>query len=252
MKAISAILGLIALLFIGVACAASAVATSVNGSAQVQVGTGAPQVLRQGDFLDQGATVITGPGSSVVLKFDDGQIAALSGNSRMAITAYQYDPATGNGNIFLSLVSGGMRAITGLIGRRSPNNVAYRAATATIGIRGTDTTILVTPGGDIAVIVDSGAVTFTQDGVTVTVSAGQALLALKGFKAVVDSIANILSKFPPEFAAEVAQFRALGSQIQAAINLIERDNPGLGGTGSVGGAGTPAGGAGGGGNNASQ
>jgi hypothetical protein len=37
----------------------------------------------------------------------------------------------------MRLVKGGLRAVTGLIGKRNPNNVRMRAGTATIGIRGT-------------------------------------------------------------------------------------------------------------------
>ena len=117
--------------------------------------------MRQGDEVAQGDTVITGANSSAVLKFDDGQVVALTANSRMTITAYQYNPATESGNVLLSLVTGGMRAITGLIGRRSPSQVAYRAATATIGIRGTDGTIA-TNGTDVVVTVTDGVMTFTD------------------------------------------------------------------------------------------
>ncbi len=60
--------------------------------------------------MAQGDTVFTGPASSVVLKFDDGQVAALSANSRMQVTAYAYNPETRTGNVLLSLVVGGMRA----------------------------------------------------------------------------------------------------------------------------------------------
>src|SRR5207244_10332499 len=69
-----------------------------------------------------------------------------------------------------------MRAITGLIGRRSPSQVAYRAATATIGIRGTDVTIA-TSGGDVVVNVSEGSISFTFAGQTVVIPAGQAIRA---------------------------------------------------------------------------
>ena len=141
MKKISAFLALVALFFAGLALAQNtAVVTSTTGTASVQTGTGPARTLKVGDELRQGDTVFTGAASSLVLKFDDGQVAALTANSRMTVTRYQYNAQTGSGSVLLSLVNGGMRAITGLIGRRTPENVAYRAATATIGIRGTDTT----------------------------------------------------------------------------------------------------------------
>jgi hypothetical protein len=159
MKKISVVLDLMALFFTDLVLAA-AVVTSTTGSAQVQTGTAAARPLRQGDEVNQGDTVSTGAASSLVLKFDDGQVAALTSNSRMTISAYQYNAQAGTGNVLLSLIDGGMRAITGLIGRRSPNQVAYRAATATIGIRGTDV-VIATAGGNVVVSVTEGSISFT-------------------------------------------------------------------------------------------
>lgn len=175
MKKISVFLALIALLFCDLVLAASAVVTSATGTVQVQSGSAPARTLRQGDEVAQGDTVSTGgSGSSVVLKFDDGQVAALTANSRMAISVYQYNPATESGNVLLSLVTGGMRAITGLIGRKAPSQVSYRAATATIGIRGTDATI-VTINGDVIVTVDVGSVSFTFRDQTIIIPAGEGI-----------------------------------------------------------------------------
>src|ERR1700694_560584 len=113
MKKISVFLALMALFFCDLVLAASAVATSATGTVQVQSGTAPARTLRQGDEVAQGDTVSTGgSGSSVVLKFDDGQIAALTANSRMTITAYQYNPAAESGNVLLLLINGGRRALT--------------------------------------------------------------------------------------------------------------------------------------------
>jgi hypothetical protein len=173
MKRASVLLAVLAFFFAGMALA-GAIVTSAVGTVQGQVGSSASRMLRVGDEVNQGTTVSTGPASSVVLKFDDGQVAALTANSRMVVTAYQYSPSSGTGNILLSLLDGGMRAITGLIGKNSPDRVSYRAATATIGIRGTDVTI-VTAQGNVIVSVTDGAVSFTFREQTVVISAGQAI-----------------------------------------------------------------------------
>ncbi len=264
MKKISVLLALLALLFTDLVLAASAVTTSVTGSAQVQAGTSAPRTLRQGDEVSQGDTIITGANSSIVLKFDDGQVAALTANTRMTVTAYQYNPRTENGNVLLSLISGGMRAITGLIGRRSPNQVAYRAATATIGIRGTDGTIA-TNGTDVVVTVNDGVMTLTQGNLVLTISAGEAVFTRPGAAPIRGSIASVLSQLPPAFAAAIRESGALN-------NVVAQSNPGTprqggdqgnqgnqGGQGDQGGnqggnqgGGTPGGGGGGGGGGASN
>jgi len=97
------------------------------------------RALRKGDAINQGDTVRTGAGSSVVLSFLDGQIVALTANSTFAVNNYTYNRAEpAKSTVLLSLINGGMRAITGLIGQARPQAVAYRAGNATIGIRGTD------------------------------------------------------------------------------------------------------------------
>jgi hypothetical protein len=173
MKKISILLALVAICLADPALAASAVVTSLSGTAQVQTGAAAPRGLRVGDEVAQGDTISTGGNSSVVLKFDDGQVAALTANSRMQISAYTYDPPRRSGNILLSLVVGGMRAITGLIGHSRPESVKFRAATATIGIRGSDG-MIVTDGHEVAVTVSEGAftLTFTAGGETIVILAG--------------------------------------------------------------------------------
>jgi hypothetical protein len=215
MKKLSVLLALMALFFTDLVLAAGAVATSISGTVQVQTGPASARPVRQGDELTQGDTIFTGANSAAVLKFDDGQVVALTANSRMTITAYQYNPATESGNVFLSLVTGGMRAITGLIGRRSPNQVAYRAATATIGIRGTDGTIA-TNGTDVVVTVTDGVMTLTQGDLVLTITAGEAVFTRPGQQPVRGTIASVVAQLPPAFAAAIAQSGALNGVVNSA------------------------------------
>ena len=230
MKKISAVLGLLILLLAGLAFANTATLTSVVGTVQAQTGTAPARVLRLGDQVRQADTVITGAGSSAVLRFDDGQVAALTANSRMTITAYQYNPQTQSGNVLLSLLTGGMRAITGLIGNRSPANVAYRTATATIGIRGTDITI-VTSGGNVIVTVNAGVISFQQVdrngnriGNAATVTQGQAGAVVNG-QTFSGPAAAIIANLPPAVAAAVA-----GVTAQLTTTLSDAINRALSGT----------------------
>jgi hypothetical protein len=247
MKKISAFLALITLFFAGLALAQNtAVVTSTTGTASVQTGQGPSRTLRVGDELRQGDTVFTGAGSSVVLKFDDGQVAALTQNSRMVISRYQYNPSSGTGNVLLSLVNGGMRAITGLIGRRAPENVAYRAATATIGIRGTDVTIA-TDGTNTVVVVNDGSITFTAGGKTIVVSAGQAVIVRADGTFQTGPASQILSQLTPGLVTFITGVDALNSAIQSASAGIPRDGSGPSSGPTPGNTGGPTGGGAGGG-----
>lgn len=244
MKNISALLGLVALLFVELALAA-AVATTVNGNVNVQTGSAAPRVLRIGDQVNQGDTVFTGVNSAVVLKFDDGQIAALTANSRMQVTQYQYNAQAQSGSVLLSLVQGGMRAITGLIGRRDPGRVSYRAATATIGIRGTDVTI-VTSEGNVVVTVTEGAVNFTFEGKTIVIPAGQGVNARPNMPitlATAQSIIDQLTLQNPRVAELIGGVEGLRNAINDAA-ARDSASPGTSGTTPTGSTGTTSGGTG--------
>jgi hypothetical protein len=234
MKKISAFLALITLFFAGLALAQnSAVVTSTTGTVSVQTGPGPARSLRVGDELHQGDTVFTGAASSVVLKFDDGQVAALTQNSRMTVTRYQYNPESGSGNVLLSLVSGGMRAITGLIGRRTPSNVTYRAATATIGIRGSDINTA-TDGNDVVVGVNEGAAYVEVAGQITELVAGQAALVRNG-TVTRDSINNMMARI----SALLAQFFRGLNDLTGPIRAAGAGTP-RAGSGPTGGP-TPSG-----------
>jgi hypothetical protein len=259
MRKISVFVALLALFFTDLALAVNiAVSTSVTGTVQVQTGTTAARPLRQGDEVAQGDTIITGANSSVVLKFDDGQVAAMTSNSRMTITAYQYNPATESGNVLLSLISGGMRAITGVIGRRTPDRVAYRVASATIGIRGTDVTTA-TANGQVIAHVTEGSISFTMNGQTIIIPTGQAvhakpdgsfsrgaiaalardLQAVPGGQAVLDfygSLANLSAAINAAAPGVQRQGQDGAALIQGQQNNIQGGN--VGGAQGGGGGGT--------------
>ena len=149
----------------------------LTGTAQAIPGAGSPRNLRKGDLLNQGDTIATGESSNIILRFDDGQIVALTPKSRFTISNYVYNSAEpAKSNVLLSLIQGGMRAVTGLIGKRNPDSVSYRAAQATIGIRGTDASIS-TDSGLVSVVVHDGMLTFTLPGQQpVSIPAGQGLI----------------------------------------------------------------------------
>ena len=131
----------------------------------------------------------------------------------MTITTYTYVPESGAGSVFLSLVTGGMRAITGLIGKKSPTQVGYRAGTATIGIRGTDITI-VTANGNVLVSVTEGTISFTQGTISLTLTAGDAVL-VKADGTVVRG-AEAFRQMPPVIREAIDEFVRMVLAIIAA------------------------------------
>ncbi|MBI1888063.1 MAG: FecR domain-containing protein [Nitrosomonadales bacterium] len=98
---------------------------------------GAVVKLTRGAEVQTGDTLRVGEASNMQVRFTDEGITALRSNSEFRIDDYRFEEKTNIGKSFFSLVKGGMRAITGLIGRYNRDNYAVKAATATIGIRGT-------------------------------------------------------------------------------------------------------------------
>ena len=86
-----------------------------------------------------GDTVVTGAGAYVRMEMTDTGEIVMRPNTELKIEAYQFDRTVpSSDNFFFSVLKGGLRTVTGLIGKRG-NRDAYmvKTTTATIGIRGT-------------------------------------------------------------------------------------------------------------------
>ena len=98
-------------------------------------------IAARGGALEEGDVIITEKDSFAQLVFSDGSQVALRPNSRLSVTRYHYDRAAPTqDHMLLDLLRGGLRTVTGLIGKRGDRS-AYSlkmSSFATIGIRGTD------------------------------------------------------------------------------------------------------------------
>jgi hypothetical protein len=94
--------------------------------------------LDQGGPVNSGDVVVTAASSFVRMKLTDGGYIVLRPNTRFQIADYSFTDKPEESRSVFSLLKGGFRAVTGLIGRRNKAAVSYRTAVATIGIRGTD------------------------------------------------------------------------------------------------------------------
>jgi hypothetical protein len=152
--------------------AATVQVVRLKGNVTAQLGTGPERTLRAGDTIQQGTTISTGQNSNVVLRFDDGQLVALKSLSRFSIESYRYDAKDpGAGQIIMSLLSGGMRAITGLVANNNRAGFALKTPVATIGIRGTDFLTALSQG--LYNKIDAGSISVTSSKGTAAFSGGQ-------------------------------------------------------------------------------
>lgn len=106
------------------------------------VGTnGQSRTLGKGAQIEQGDTVNTN-GGRAQLRFSDGAYVSLQPETQFRIDQYRFDgKQDGNEKGFFSLLKGGLRTITGLVGRTNKANYQVTTSVATIGIRGTEYTI---------------------------------------------------------------------------------------------------------------
>lgn len=144
---------LLAALLLGAGSAFAASPSSDAGRMQFAAGdvriVSADQRSRQaakGDVVREGDRISTGTRANAQIVMSDGGIIALRPGSDLVIQQFRYAGRDdGSESSILSLIKGGFRTITGVIGRRNRDNYQVNTATATIGIRGTDHEVYYVP-----------------------------------------------------------------------------------------------------------
>lgn len=123
---------------------------SVSGTASAIDPQGRERAIAKGADVYAGDKVVTTASGLVQMRLHDGGYISVRPSTEMVIDQFVHDEKDANKSSFLvSLLRGGFRSITGLIGRTNPSGYQIRAATATVGIRGTDhepMLVLDTPG----------------------------------------------------------------------------------------------------------
>lgn len=84
-----------------------------------------------------GDRINVGEKSLVQIRMSDQTVLALKEKSAIEISKYAFVKGGDDSNALFKLIKGGMRVVTGIIGRESPKNFAVDTVVATIGIRGT-------------------------------------------------------------------------------------------------------------------
>ena len=98
--------------------------------------------MARGTVVESGDLIRMGDASTAQIRFSDEAMVALRPNTEFRIEEYRFsEKGEGDSSVF-TLVKGGLRTITGLIGKRNPAAYEMRGSTATIGIRGTHYTVV--------------------------------------------------------------------------------------------------------------
>jgi len=164
----------------------------LSGTLSVQRADGSVRLLSEKSVVRQGDTISTERDSYAQIKFTDGGQVTLRPSTQIKIEGYEFtEGKPESDNFIFALFKGGMRAVTGLVGKRG-NRDAYklRTATATVGIRGTDYSAIEVPqpqAGEgpqpnqpppgVYVVVSEGLVAITSGGVELVAAPGQTVFS---------------------------------------------------------------------------
>jgi hypothetical protein len=139
-----------AMSFAAVAMSGGALGQQAAGRFLIAVGTvsverGAERIAAAaGAEVRAGDTIQVGPQSNAQIRLADASIIALRPETTFRISTFNFgSPGQQKDSAFFSLLKGGIRTVTGLIGKTNQQDYAVETPTATIGIRGTHYTLRV-------------------------------------------------------------------------------------------------------------
>jgi hypothetical protein len=122
----------------GALAAGAGSVTHLSGTLSVQRSDGGVRNQSQKSEVNPGDVLTTQRDSYAQINFSDGSSLTMRPNTQIKIEQYHFvQDRPQEDNSFLRLVKGGLRTVTGLVGKRG-NQDAYKIGTntATIGIRG--------------------------------------------------------------------------------------------------------------------
>lgn len=208
-------LGLLAALPLSAGAAFKEVGSAqmIRGSVTAELGEQEVRTLEKTSPVFETDQIKTGAKSFAVIKLKDGTRITVRPDSQLGIKKYTFEE--GNEEAEYELVKGGMRALTGLMGKKNPDAIKVKTAYATMGIRGTSYDVRLCDADCVAEQQQkSGVKTMTSLVVGRTAN-------LEGIVTATDQEGNVrrLSDGGPIYAGD-----QLTTQIDASTLLVFRDN----------------------------
>jgi hypothetical protein len=109
---------------------------------------GAVRPLAKGDAVFEGDVIRTAAGSHAQFIMSDEALVAVRAESSLKLTKYTYaGREDGTERAIIELLKGGLRSVTGAIGRHNKENYQLKNEMHVIGIRGTDHETFATDAG---------------------------------------------------------------------------------------------------------
>jgi hypothetical protein len=115
-----------------------ATVTHLRGTLSAQHADGSQVLLALRSPVQEKDVLTTEANTYARIKFTDNSETVLRPSSMLNVASYRYrQDQPKSGNILLKLLKGGLRRVTGLVGKAAPAQDVMMTPVATIGIRGT-------------------------------------------------------------------------------------------------------------------
>lgn len=125
-------------LSVGWAAQVAATVVQLSGPLLAKKASGAARILSLRSEVESGDTLVTEKNTYAMLKFIDNSEITLKPGTTFKVEDFSYDAGKPDGDsASFSLVKGGLRSVTGLLGKRNKEKFSMKTPSATIGIRGT-------------------------------------------------------------------------------------------------------------------
>jgi hypothetical protein len=112
--------------------------TQLSGPLLARKADGAVKILSLKSEVESGDTLVTEKNTYALVKFIDNSEITLKPGTTFKIDNFAFDAdKPGGDSASFNLVKGGLRSVTGLLGKRNKEKFEMKTPSATIGIRGT-------------------------------------------------------------------------------------------------------------------
>jgi hypothetical protein len=166
-------------------------------------------LIRRSKFFTKD-TIKTGPDASAQLRFEDRAVMGLRQNSELNIKKYRFAGNRDNSNsAVMELVSGGFRTISGTIGKSNRDAYSMSTPAATIGIRGTDYDVIISPDGKVVAAVWEGGISIANGFGDITIGSGSGYTFATISR---DSVPTGTNKLPKEFIGQNGSATSLNAK----------------------------------------
>jgi hypothetical protein len=131
------------------------VVTHLSGPLLDRKADGSVKVLGLKSEVEDGDTLVSEKNTYAQIRFVDNHEITLKPGTTFRIENFHYDAAKPEADsAAFSLVKGGLRSITGLLGKRNKEKFSLKTPSATIGIRGTTFVVTYVPPSEMRVSYD--------------------------------------------------------------------------------------------------